>query len=159
MINLILVIISRVVFLFLEPLSFVYVVFFKERFTWKRFNGYCKSSAVNLDRFGNYEFRSLFNFVLIKSWGYQFGKFEETISSVMGKNERLSYIRLDDLFIWYPTIEFQGRWYKWKFCLRKKVIIKYRRFVSTPYTKTGVILNRILNFIDRDHCIRSIHEI
>ena len=50
--------------------------------------GYFKSSAVNLDRFGNFEFRTLFNLVLKKKGGYEFGNFEETISSVLGKNQR-----------------------------------------------------------------------
>ena len=49
--------------------------------------GYFKSSAVNLDRFGNFEFRTLFNLVLKKKGGYEFGNFEETISSVLGKNQ------------------------------------------------------------------------
>lgn len=49
---------------------------------------YFKSSAVNLDRFGNYEFRTLFNLTLKKKEGYHFGSFEETISSVLGKNQR-----------------------------------------------------------------------
>ena len=49
---------------------------------------YFKSSAVNLDRFGNYEFRTLFNLTLRKKEGYEFGNFEETISSVLGKNQR-----------------------------------------------------------------------
>lgn len=50
--------------------------------------GYFKSSAVNLDRFGNSEFRTLFNLVFKKKGGYEFGNFEETISSVLGKNQR-----------------------------------------------------------------------
>ena len=50
--------------------------------------GYFKSSAVNLDRFGNFEFRTLFNLVLKKKGGYEFGNFEETISSALGKNQR-----------------------------------------------------------------------
>jgi hypothetical protein len=50
--------------------------------------GYFKSSAISLDRFGNREFRTLFNKVLILENGYQFGDIGETISSVLGKNER-----------------------------------------------------------------------
>ena len=50
--------------------------------------GYFKSSAVNLDRFGNSEFRTLFNLTLKKKEGYKFGNMEETISSVLGKNQR-----------------------------------------------------------------------
>lgn len=50
--------------------------------------GYFRSTAVNIDRFGNREFRALFNQVLITEPGYQFGDIRETISSVLGKNER-----------------------------------------------------------------------
>ena len=50
--------------------------------------GYFKSSAVNLDRFGNSEFRTLFNLTLKNKEGYKFGNMEETISSVLGKNQR-----------------------------------------------------------------------
>ena len=50
--------------------------------------GYFKSSAVNLDRFGNSEFRTLFNLTLKKKEGYKFGNMEETISSALGKNQQ-----------------------------------------------------------------------
>ena len=50
--------------------------------------GYFKSSAISLDRFGNREFRTLFNKILITEKGYQFGRIEETISGVLGKNQR-----------------------------------------------------------------------
>lgn len=49
---------------------------------------YFLSSAINLDRFGNYEFRTLFNLTLKKKHGYEFGDFRETISSALGKNQR-----------------------------------------------------------------------
>ena len=69
-------------FLPLSLLNFLAVAFkFKDL-------GYFKSSAVNLDRFGNFEFRTLFNLVLKKKGGYEFGNFEETISSALGKNQR-----------------------------------------------------------------------
>jgi hypothetical protein len=69
-------------FLPLSLLNFLAVAFkFKDL-------GYFKSSAVNLDRFGNSEFRTLFNLTLKKKEGYEFGNFEETISSVLGKNQR-----------------------------------------------------------------------
>ena len=54
----------------------------------KNKKGYFKSSAISLDRFGNREFRTLFNKVLILEKGYQFGNMDETISGVLGKNER-----------------------------------------------------------------------
>lgn len=51
--------------------------------------GYFIATAVNLDRFGNYEFRTLWNATLIRRDSvHRFGNFEETISSVLGKNQR-----------------------------------------------------------------------
>lgn len=48
-------------------------------------SGYFKSSAINLDKFGNREFRTLFNKIL--ATGHRFGDINETISSVLGKNQ------------------------------------------------------------------------
>lgn len=50
--------------------------------------GYFLSTARNLDIFANREFRALWNKVLIKPEGYQFGKEGETLSSALGKNQR-----------------------------------------------------------------------
>lgn len=49
---------------------------------------YFKNSAVNFDKFGNRELRTLFNLVFKKKGGYEFGNMEETISSALGKNQR-----------------------------------------------------------------------
>jgi len=54
----------------------------------KNKKGYFKSSAINLDKFGNREFRTLLNKTLRIESGYQFGNMSETISGVLGKNER-----------------------------------------------------------------------
>jgi len=61
------------------PLSIINWLFVKEK------SGYFKSSAVNLDKFGNREFRTLFNKTL--ATGHRFGDINETISSVLGKNQ------------------------------------------------------------------------
>ena len=74
----ILFIIAYVLYL---PLTVVNWLFVKNK------SGYFKSSAINLDKFGNMEFRTLFNKVLINDKGYRFGDIEETISSVLGKNQ------------------------------------------------------------------------
>lgn len=50
-------------------------------------SGYLRSDTIAIDQYGNYNFRSLFNRFLIHENGYHFGNFEETISSVLGKNE------------------------------------------------------------------------
>ena len=81
-IGLLLFIIAWGLFLPLSLLNFLAVAFkFKDL-------GYFKSSAINLDRFGNSEFRTLFNLTLKKKGGYEFGNMEETISSALGKNQR-----------------------------------------------------------------------
>ena len=55
--------------------------------------GYFLNTARNLDIFGNREFRSFWNAVLILPEGYKFGKYGETISSVLGKNQRDSTLK------------------------------------------------------------------
>lgn len=116
--NLILAIAAIVIFIILEPINFIYVNFFMKKFHWKRLSGYYRAYAIGSDRFGNYTYRSLFNAVLIKEDGYKFGNFAETISSVLGKNQR-----------------------------------------SDTLTKTGKILVKILDTIDKDHCKKSILEL
>lgn len=86
--NGILAIIAIMLFVVIEPISFVYVVFWKKKFSFSRINGYLRSFAIDVDRFGNHHFRSLFNATLITADGYKFGDFRETISSVLGKNQR-----------------------------------------------------------------------
>ncbi|MFK5282330.1 hypothetical protein ACI3PL_22500, partial [Lacticaseibacillus paracasei] len=54
----------------------------------KNKKGYFKSSAINLDKFGNREFRTFWNKTLRTEKGYLFGNINETISSPLGKNER-----------------------------------------------------------------------
>lgn len=50
--------------------------------------GYFKDTAINLDRFGNREFRfSLNKYLITENSPDRFGNIEETISSVLGKNE------------------------------------------------------------------------
>ena len=46
------------------------------------------SLALWLDQIGNAVCRDMFNRLLIEEDGYKFGKVQETISSVLGKNER-----------------------------------------------------------------------
>lgn len=47
-----------------------------------------RSIAIGLDQIGNSVCRDLLNRALITSDGYKFGKVNETISSVLGKNQR-----------------------------------------------------------------------
>ena len=49
--------------------------------------GIFRSVAIGIDQIGNSVCRDLFNRCLITSAGYKFGKVQETISSVLGKNQ------------------------------------------------------------------------
>jgi len=50
-------------------------------------NEYFKQTAIDIDRFGNRNFRTLLNLTLQIN-GYEFGNIGETISSALGKNQR-----------------------------------------------------------------------
>jgi len=92
MINILLFAIAYILFL---PLSLINWFFVKDK--W----GYFKSSAVNIDKFGNREFRTLFNKVLISNKGYRFGDIGETISSVLGKNQLTGTLtRFGKVIVW-----------------------------------------------------------
>lgn len=117
MINYILSLIAIFIFIILEPISFIYVNFFKKKFNWRRLSGYFKTFAIDVDRFGNSQYRSLFNRFLITENGYKFGDFRETISSALGKN-----------------------------------------VLKQTLTKSGKILVSILDFLDENHCIKSVNN-
>jgi hypothetical protein len=55
---------------------------------FKVINTYFFGTAIDIDRFGNRNFRTLLNCTLQKD-GYQFGNEKETISSALGKNKKL----------------------------------------------------------------------
>ena len=52
------------------------------------------SLALWLDQIGNAVCRDMFNRLLIEEGGYKFGKVQETISSVLGKNQLLDKLSL-----------------------------------------------------------------
>jgi len=81
-----------------------------------RSKGYLKDTAINLDKFGNREFRfSLNKYLIHKDSANIFGDIRETISSVLGKNQR-----------------------------------------ANTLTKLGKCICIILDFLDKDHCKKSI---
>ena len=49
-------------------------------------NRYFLETSTDIDRFGNRNFRTLFNLTLQRN-GYEFGNINETISSALGKNK------------------------------------------------------------------------
>ena len=74
-----------IAYILLLPLTFINFIIVALKGGYK---GYFRSTAVNLDKFGNREFRTLFNCTLRKYNGYKFGNVNETISSALGKNQR-----------------------------------------------------------------------
>ena len=71
-----------IAYILLLPLTIINFFFVDNK------SGYFKSTAINIDKFANREFRSMWNKVLIKKNGYQFGNQNETLSSALGKNKR-----------------------------------------------------------------------
>lgn len=59
----------------------------EERGFYRAFNDYFKGQAIEVDRFANYHFRTLWNTTLKKDGGYEFGDPTETISSALGRNQ------------------------------------------------------------------------
>ena len=80
----ILFVIALVLIFFLAIVNYWYV---------ENKKGYFKSTAKNLDIFANREFRAFWNAVLIEPDGYPFGKEGETLSSALGKNQRLEKLK------------------------------------------------------------------
>ena len=83
-----------------------------------RSKGYFLETVINLDRFGNREFRfSLNKYLIHKDSANRFGDVRETISSVLGKNQR-----------------------------------------GQTLTKLGNDICNILDFLDKNHCKKSIRN-
>ena len=86
-------IISIVLTIITVPLGIAYTVIklvskFKFGVLFRVSNGYFFKVALAIDQLGNVAMRDLFNDILILKSGYKFGNEDETISSVLGKNER-----------------------------------------------------------------------
>ena len=79
--------------------------------------GYFRSTALSIDIWANFEFRTLWNDKLKIDGGYEFGRIGETISSALGKNQR-----------------------------------------DKMLSKKGKLLVKILDFLDENHCQKSIKE-
>jgi hypothetical protein len=102
------------------PLTVInaFLVLFKYGWKFKTINDFFYETAVDIDRFANRNFRTLWNTTLKKENGYKFGDERETVSSALGKNKR-----------------------------------------DETLTKTGKILCAILDFLDENHCLKSIKEL
>lgn len=74
---------ALLLFAFFGVVNFVYLWVSKGQYP----KGYWRQTAINIDKFGNREFRALWNRTLIKPTSlHKFGKETETISEVLGHN-------------------------------------------------------------------------
>lgn len=89
-VGIVLFLISIVLLLVTGPLGFIYGIF-HSLFT-KGFRGlgeYLLKIAISIDQLGNVMMQHLLNVLWIKKEGYKFGNRDETISSALGRNNKL----------------------------------------------------------------------
>lgn len=80
--GLLLFIIATILWLPMTIINWFFVAF-----KYSLSNNYFKQTAVDIDRFGNHNFRCFLNSTM-QVKGYEFGDVRETISSALGKNQR-----------------------------------------------------------------------
>ena len=91
--GIILYVIATIFWIILTPINWI-IVTFKHGLS----NQYFRETAVDIDKFGNRTFRTFFNTTMKIKDGYAFGNVNETISSVLGKNQR------DKTLSWFGII-------------------------------------------------------
>ena len=104
--GILLYIIASILWIVLTPINWV-IVTFKHGLS----NEYFKETAVDIDKFGNRNFRTFLNATMRIKDGYAFGNVNETISSALGKNQR------DKTLSWFGiTICFILDWFDKNHC-------------------------------------------
>lgn len=83
-----LLILTILLAMILLPIGFIASMFYSDRI--KHLYKICQS----IDQLGNVMCARIFNLILIKSTGYQFGNEDEVISSVIGKNYQAGTLSL-----------------------------------------------------------------
>lgn len=96
--GLLLLLVSIILSVIYAPIGLLYMVIKNLMLIrWKTFlirvNSYLLTIAVSIDQLGNVIMQDLFNDILIKSDGHKFGNEDETISSVLGKNQVRSTLK------------------------------------------------------------------
>ena len=81
--GIILYLVAILLWIILTPINWVIV-----SFKYGLSNAYFKETAIDIDKFGNRNFRTFLNVTMKIKGGYMFGNVNETISSVLGKNQR-----------------------------------------------------------------------
>ncbi len=74
------------------PLTIVNIILvlivYRKKGIIKNLSDYFLETAIDIDRFGNRNLRTLWNLTLIKNSGYKFGNINQTISAVLGINKK-----------------------------------------------------------------------
>ena len=116
LIGILLFFISIFLFIFTIPLGFTYGLFhglFKKGIVG--IGEYLLEIAISIDQLGNVGMQHLLNLIWVKKGGYKFGNRDETISSALGRNNKLGTL-----------------------------------------TKFGKAIDKLLDFIDKNHSLNSI---
>ena len=83
--------VSIILLLFTGPLGFIYGIL--QSLVTRGFRGigeYLLKIAISIDQLGNVMMQHLLNSLWMKTGGYKFGNRDETISSALGRNKKLS---------------------------------------------------------------------
>lgn len=83
--GLILNLIASLLWIIAYPIGILYIVLFQ----FNRLGYYLEQIAIVIDCMGNVFLAPIFNQLIIKDLTYPFGKRKETISSVLGKNQKI----------------------------------------------------------------------
>ena len=96
MISVILSIVALIIFAILSLIDLIFLMVkdVKRRKWYQLIDDRAFEKAFNVDVFGNYQFRELWNYFLIKENGYSFGVLGETISSALGRNIKLKKLTI-----------------------------------------------------------------
>ena len=81
--GILLYIIATILWIVLTPINWI-IVSIKHGLS----NKYFLETAIDIDKFGNRNFRTFLNVTMKIKGGYMFGNVNETISSALGKNQR-----------------------------------------------------------------------
>ncbi len=93
--NIFLFLTALLLFIFLAPIGFFVAMFD----SWSAIKKYFFGMAVSIDQMGNVVAAKFFNWLLIDSDGHKFGDEDETISSVLGKNNKLDTLSKWGMFL------------------------------------------------------------
>ena len=94
--GILLYIIATILWIILTPINW-FIVCIKHGLS----NAYFLETAVDIDKFGNRNFRTFLNATMRLRNGYKFGNVNETISSVFSKKKKDKSLTYFGLFIFY----------------------------------------------------------